>query len=72
VRGEPSHIELGAPDATRARAFYESLFGWTFEQYGQGDQASFRTPTGRGFGRFSTCRDDQGVPFGLHQLPAGS
>jgi uncharacterized protein len=21
-----------------------------------------------GFGRFSTCRDPQGIPFGLHQL----
>jgi predicted enzyme related to lactoylglutathione lyase len=23
------------------------------------------------FGRFRLCRDDQGSPFGLHELPAG-
>ncbi len=24
------------------------------------------------FGRFTLCHDDQGSPFGLHQLPAGA
>jgi len=25
-----------------------------------------------GFGRFAHCRDPQGIPFGLHQLPTSS
>jgi predicted enzyme related to lactoylglutathione lyase len=113
MSGEPTHIELGAPNARKAQAFFGSLFDWTFERYGDGDQAAIRTPTIRGgihdgvttrtlttyfrvddiddavakvrqlggsaedpspeepeFGRFSTCTDDQGIPFGLHQLPA--
>jgi predicted enzyme related to lactoylglutathione lyase len=110
MTGEPTHIELGAPDARKVQAFFGSLFGWTFEQFGEGDQATIQTPTiggglhdgvptaslttyfrvdnideavtkvrelgGQaedpspvepGFGRFSTCTDDQGVPFGLHE-----
>jgi predicted enzyme related to lactoylglutathione lyase len=27
--GEPSHLELGVPDADAARAFYGGLLGWT-------------------------------------------
>jgi uncharacterized protein len=112
MSGEPTHIELGAPDARKARAFFGSLFDWTFEPFGDGEQSAIRTPTIRGgihdgvttatlttyfrvddireavtkvrerggtadepspeepgFGRFSTCADDQGIPFGLHQLP---
>jgi hypothetical protein len=112
MSGEPTHIELGAPDARKAQIFFGSLFDWTFEQFGDGDQAAIRTPTIRGglhdgvttttlttyfrvddiaeavekvrqlggtaeepspvepgFGRFSTCTDNQGIPFGLHQLP---
>ena len=30
-------------------------------------QADDPGPAGEGFGRFVTCRDDQGVAFGLHQ-----
>ena len=33
-----------------------------------GGEASEPTPVEPGFGRFSMCRDDQGVPFGLQQL----
>ena len=32
MAGEPSHFELGVPDARRAKAFYGELFGWTFEE----------------------------------------
>jgi predicted enzyme related to lactoylglutathione lyase len=28
------HFDLPADDIRRAQAFYESLFGWTFEKYG--------------------------------------
>jgi uncharacterized protein len=34
--GELSFIELGVEDPERGRAFYESLFGWSFEPSGQG------------------------------------
>jgi hypothetical protein len=30
-----------------------------------GGQAEDPSPEQRGFGRFSTCTDDQGIPFGL-------
>jgi uncharacterized protein len=109
--GEPSHFELGVPDAVRAKAFYGELLGWSFmathgenawiETKGvrgglhEGDDAAnivvyFSVPdieaavarvrelggqadepgaseTG---GRFASCRDDQGVAFGLHQTDA--
>ncbi len=110
MAGELTHFELGAPDAKKAKAFFASLLRWTFERFGDGEQAVIRTPTIRGglhdgvttatpvayftvddidaavaqvrqlgghaddpspeepgFGRFSTCTDDQGIRFGLHQ-----
>jgi hypothetical protein len=33
--GAPSFIELGVPAGSRAREFYEKLFGWTFRDMGQ-------------------------------------
>lgn len=36
-----------------------------------GGQAEDPGPETPGFGRFSACRDDQGVRFGLRQPPAG-
>ena len=48
MSGEPTHIELGAPDARKARDFFGSLFDWTFEQFGDGEQSAIRTPTIRG------------------------
>jgi predicted enzyme related to lactoylglutathione lyase len=30
MAGEPSHFELGVPDARRAKAFYGELLGWRF------------------------------------------
>jgi uncharacterized protein len=110
MTGELTHIELGAPDAKKAKRFFAAVLGWTFEPFGDGEQAVIRTPTIRGglhdgvatttltayfnvddidvavaavrelgghaedpsapepgFGRFSTCTDDQGIPFGLRQ-----
>jgi uncharacterized protein len=107
VAGDPSHFELGVPDARRAKAFYGGLLGWSFETT-QGENAWIETGGVRGGlhgedepnlvvyfrvddieeavrrvrelggeahdagpadigGRFTTCRDDQGVEFGLHQ-----
>lgn len=31
MTGELAFFELGVDDSARARAFYEGLFGWTFE-----------------------------------------
>jgi uncharacterized protein len=108
MAGEPSHFELGVPDAARAKAFYGELFGWSFTPT-EGENAWIETPGVRGGlhgddealnivvyfrvpdieaavqrarelggtaddpgpsdvgGRFASCRDDQGVEFGLHQ-----
>jgi predicted enzyme related to lactoylglutathione lyase len=111
MTGEPTHFELGAPDAKKAKEFFGSLFNWTFEQFGEGEGGVIVTPTIRGglhegvtsttlvtyfrvdnigdavaqvrllggqaedpspeepgFGRFSHCVDNQGIPFGLHQV----
>lgn len=110
--GEPSHFELGVPDARRAKAFYGELLGWTFQTtHGEnawietggvvgglhdGDDESsiqmyFGVPDIEAAvrrvrelggeaedpgppdpsGRYVSCRDDQGVRFGLHE-PARS
>ena len=37
-----------------------------------GGRAGDPSPEEPGFGRFSTCTDDQGIPFGLRQPPAPS
>jgi predicted enzyme related to lactoylglutathione lyase len=108
VAGQPSHFELGVPDAVRAKAFYSGLLRWEFETttgenawietggvrgglHGDdeartivvyfdvpdiedavkrvrelGGEAEDPAPEGMG-GRFTSCRDDQGVAFGLHQ-----
>jgi predicted enzyme related to lactoylglutathione lyase len=106
--GDPSHFEIGVPDARRAKAFYGKLLGWSFRTT-TGENAWIETggvrgglhddddtlkivvyfrvpdiaaavrrvrelggeakdpgPRGEG-GRFTSCRDDQGVQFGLHQ-----
>ena len=108
MTGEPSHFELGVPDAERAKSFYSEVLGWSFRTT-QGDDAWIDTPgVGGGVhgadaaanivvyfrvsdieaavsrvrelgghadepgppeatGRYATCRDDQGVAFGLHE-----
>lgn len=111
MAGDPSHFEIGVPDARRAKAFYGELLGWSFHTT-RGENAWIETggvrgglhdeddasnivvyfrvpdidaavrrvrelggeanepgPEGEG-GRFTSCRDDQGVPFGLHQPAA--
>jgi uncharacterized protein len=40
MAGELSFFEIGVAEAERGRAFYQALFGWTFEP----------GPTGEGFG----------------------
>ncbi|HVF12150.1 MAG TPA: VOC family protein [Actinomycetota bacterium] len=45
--GEPSHFELGVPDGTKARAFFQKLLGWEFETT-SGENAWINTPGVRG------------------------
>lgn len=110
MSSEVSHIEFGAGDAAKIRAFFGQLFGWDFHPMGEGSEGWFQTPLMKaglhgndptpgifvffsvpdlekaiakvrelggeagepteepGFGRFSFCRDPQGIHFGLHQL----
>ncbi|MGQ0616093.1 MAG: VOC family protein [Acidimicrobiia bacterium] len=48
MSGEPTHFEIGVPDAKRAKAFYGSLLGWKFHPMGEGEQGWIETPTVRG------------------------
>ena len=33
MAGQPVHVEIPAGDTGKARAFWESLFGWQFQAY---------------------------------------
>ncbi len=108
MSGEPSHVEIGVPDAERAQRFYGAFLGWKFEPTPNGakvetgglpagihrydgpvsvqvfysvpdlEEATARIKElggevdemgeeGEGARWLYSCRDDQGVPFGLHQ-----
>ena len=49
--GHPAHhhkinyIEFSSPDLARAKAFYSTVFGWTFQDWGP-DYASFSSESG--------------------------
>ena len=49
--GHPAHhhkinyIEFSSPDVARAKSFYGTVFGWTFQDYGP-DYASFSSESG--------------------------
>jgi uncharacterized protein len=47
VTGEPSHFELGVPDAAHAKAFFGELLGWSFSRT-TGENAWIETPGVRG------------------------
>jgi uncharacterized protein len=57
MTGELAFFELGVGDTERGRAFYEGLFGWTFET----------GPSGGGF-----VIDTPSVPGGMHGGDAGA
>ncbi len=42
-----SYVEINVTDLAAARAFYESAFGWQFNDYGP-DYAGIRAPAGEG------------------------
>ena len=48
MAGEVAFVELGVEDAERGRAFYERMFGWTFEPGPNGQGYTISTPTLRG------------------------
>jgi predicted enzyme related to lactoylglutathione lyase len=53
MAGEPAFFELGVEDLGKARTFYGSLFGWSFEP----------GPNGEAGGSMITT---DGIPGGLH------
>ena len=57
MAGELSFFELGVGDADEGRAFYQALFGWTFET----------GPSGKGF-----VITTPNVPGGMHPGDAGA
>ena len=48
MAGELAFFELGVADAEKGRAFYEALFGWSFEPGPSGNGFEITTPTVRG------------------------
>jgi uncharacterized protein len=109
MNGAVTHLEIGASTGAKSPAFFEKLFGWSFNSMGEGN-GFFNTPTCKaglhpgdpspgivaylsiedievavahvrelggqageispnepGFGRFCSCKDPEGVVFGLHQ-----
>ena len=57
MAGELAFFELGVGDAEKGRAFYEAMFGWTFEPGPSGQGYVITTPT---------------VPGGMHPGDAGA
>jgi predicted enzyme related to lactoylglutathione lyase len=57
TNGAISFFELGVEDAKKGRAFYEGLFGWTFETGPSGNGWVIKTP---------------GVPGGMHPGDKGA
>ena len=45
MAGEPAFFELGVEDWERGKAFYEGLFGWSFEPGPSGQGYQIRTPS---------------------------
>jgi hypothetical protein len=58
MTGEPTFFEIGVADAEQGRAFYGTLFGWTFEPGISGGET------------FAITTD--GVPGGIHGGDAGA
>ena len=48
MAGEVSFFELGVEDPERGRAFYEALFGWSFESVGSNGGFAIGAPNLRG------------------------
>ena len=46
MNGVLRHIAINADDVGRAKAFYEAVFGWTFQPWGPPDFFNTQTPGG--------------------------
>jgi uncharacterized protein len=46
MSGALRHIAINADDVGRAKAFYETVFGWTFQAWGPPDFFNAQTPGG--------------------------
>ena len=59
----------GSDDARNIVTYFEvdDIDGAIAQVRELGGEADEPSPVEEGFGRFVTCRDDQGVTFGLHQ-----
>jgi len=59
----PVHFEIHASDPARARAFYEQVFGWRFQQWG--DQPYWLITTGDGNPMEGEPHSGPGIDGGL-------
>lgn len=64
----PVHFEIHATDPDAARAFYESVFGWRFEQWG--DIPYWLVSTGDGDPMSGVASSEPGIDGGLVQRTA--
>ena len=71
------HFAINADDPPRARAFYETVFGWTFAPWGPPDFYSAETPTPGLRGAVQGRRTVDGTPmpgievtFGVEDIEA--
>ncbi len=61
--GRPVHFEIQADDLERAKAFYEAVFGWRFEDYSQVLGSPY-------FGVITGEEGEPGINGGLQPRPA--
>jgi hypothetical protein len=59
------HFEIQADDVERAKAFYEAVFDWSFEDYGQMIGSTY-------WGVTTGPEDQPGINGGLLQRPASA
>jgi uncharacterized protein len=58
----PVHFEIAAGDVEKLKAFYGSLFGWTYEDWGGGHYTVIKTGQGPGIdGGFMKRREAGGL-----------
>lgn len=57
------HFEIQADDVERAKAFYASVFGWSFQDYGQVTGSTY-------WGITTGPQEEPGINGGLLQRPA--
>jgi uncharacterized protein len=53
-----SYIEFAATDVARAKQFYASVFGWSFEDWGP-DYITFEATYARVYGGFRTAKPEE-------------